>query len=285
MSYVRNDSLMYQMPVHFGPCVTPRQNKEGNRFIYDQATRLTKHTIVYESDPEALSAVLPQRFELAAPYVIINMNMLRDVAWLAGHGYNLTGVSVPTRFHGEKGVVEGNLLLVMWENHADPIITGREQLGYSKIFASIDDIHTYGGVSKTELTSWGFRFLELEFDANRQPENLEELKRVLNNPDSQGIMHYKYIPRTGGGFTQADAEYVCLNPKAAKLPDDVKKYPADQLTYMGGQVRWHIPTWEDMPTQYHVAQALGSLPVKRIVGVVRSEGYTLGDLYGQTTVM
>ncbi|MFR4559910.1 MAG: acetoacetate decarboxylase family protein, partial [Flavonifractor plautii] len=112
MSYVRNDSLMYQMPVHFGPCVTPRQNKEGKRFIYDQATRLTKHTIVYESDPEALSAVLPQRFELAAPYVIINMNMLRDVAWLAGHGYNLTGVSVPTRFHGEKGVVEGNLLLV-----------------------------------------------------------------------------------------------------------------------------------------------------------------------------
>ena len=44
MSYVRNDSLMYQMPVHFGPCVTPRQNKEGKRFIYDQATRLTKHT-------------------------------------------------------------------------------------------------------------------------------------------------------------------------------------------------------------------------------------------------
>ena len=94
-------------------------------------------------------------------------------------------------------------------------------------------------------------------------------------------MHYKYIPRTGGGFTQADAEYVCLNPKAAKLPDDVKKYPADQLTYMGGQVRWHIPTWEDMPTQYHVAQALGSLPVKRIVGAVRSEGYTLGDLMGR----
>ena len=81
----------------------------------------------------------------------------------------------------EKGVVEGNLLLVMWENHADPIITGREQLGYSKIFASIDDIHTYGGVSKTELTSWGFRFLELEFDANRQPENLEELISALWN--------------------------------------------------------------------------------------------------------
>ena len=50
MSYVRNDSLMYQMPVHFGPCVTPRQNKEGKRFIYDQATRLTKHCLLYTSD-------------------------------------------------------------------------------------------------------------------------------------------------------------------------------------------------------------------------------------------
>lgn len=97
---------------------------------------------------------------------------------------------------------------------------------------------------------------------------------MLNNPDSQAIMHYKYIPRTGGGFTQADAEYVCLNPKAAKLPDDVKKYPADQLTYMGGQVRWHIPTWEDMPTQYHVAQALGSLPSQ----ADRRRG-TFGGLY------
>ena len=281
MSYTRDDSRMYMMPVHFGPCVTPRQNKDGARFIYDQPTELTKHTIVYETDPEKLSALLPQKFELTAPYVIVNMNMLRNIAWLAGHGYNLVGVSVPVRFFGEE-TVEGNLLLVMWENHADPIITGREQLGYSKIFASIDDIHTYGGISRTALTSWGFRFLEMQYDEAAQPDNLEELKAVLNNPNSQGIMHYKYMPRTGDGFSQADAEYVCLNPKAAVLPDDVKKYPADQLTYMGGSIKWNIPQWEDMPTQYHIIQALGGLPVKRVVGVVRSFGYTLADLYGQT---
>lgn len=284
MSYTRDDSRMYQMPIHFGPCVTPRQNPQGQRFIYDQATDLTKHTIVYETDPEQLSALLPQGFTLTAPYVIINMNMLRNIAWLAGHGYNLTGVSVPVCFHGKQGDVEGSLLLVMWENHADPIITGREQLGYSKIFATIDDIHTYGTVSKTALTSWGFRFLELDFDSSVQPAYPDELKAVLNNPNSKGIMHYKYIPHTGEGFTKADVECVCLNPKAAKLPDDVKKYPADELTYMGGQVRWNIPTWEDMPTQYHVVQALGSLPVKRILGAVRSVGYTLGDLYGQTVI-
>ena len=76
-----------------------------------------------------------------------------------------------------------------------------------------------------------------------------------------------------------------MSARILKQASDVTKYPADQMTYMGGHVRWHIHSWEDMPTQYHVAQALGSLPVKRIVGAVRSEGYTLGDLYGQTTVM
>lgn len=282
MSYERDNSRMYMMPVHFGPCVTPRQNQEGSRFIYDQATELTKHTIVYETDADQLSALLPRNFELTAPYVIINMNMLRNVAWLAGHGYNLMGVAAPVRYHGSQKVTEGSLLLVMWENHADPIITGREQLGYSKIFASIEDIHTYGTVSRTELSSWGFRFLELEFDEAGQPDNLDELKAVLNNPNSEGIMHYKYVPRTGGAFNEADAEYVCLNPKAAKLPDDVKKYPADQLTYMAGRLQWHIPRWEDMPTQYHVIQGLGGLPVKRVVGAVRSVGYTLADMYGQT---
>lgn len=284
MSYTRDNSRMYMMPVHFGPCVTPRQNKDGARFVYDQATRLTKHTIVYESDPEKLSAILPQGFELTAPYVMINMNMLRDIAWLAGHGYNLVGVSVPVKYHGKREEVQGNLLLVMWENHADPIITGREQLGYSKIFASIDDIHTYGTRSKTALTSWGFRFLEMEYDEAKQPADLEELKAVLNNPASQGVLHYKYFPRTGDGFTQADVEYVCLNPKTGQLPPDVKAYPADVVTYMGGDLKWNIPQWEDMPTQYHVVQALGGLPVKRVVGVVRSVGYTLGDLYGQRIV-
>lgn len=284
MSYTRDENLMYRMPVHFGPCVTPRQNTGGKRFIYDQATRLTKHTIVYETGPEALSKLLPPRFELTAPYVMVNMNMLRDIAWLAGNGYNLVGVAVPVRFHGKKDTLEGNLLLVMWENHADPILTGREQLGYSKIFASIDDIHTYGTVSKTALASWGFRFLEMSFDAAKAPADIDTLKSVLNNPNSAGVFHYKYIPHTGDGFTKADVEYVCLNPKSAKLPGDVHKYPADELAYMNGCIRWNIPTWEDMPTQYHVIQALGGLPIRRIVGAVRSVGYTLGDLYGQTAL-
>ena len=106
MSYVRNDSLMYQMPVHFGPCVTPRQNKEGKRFIYDQATRLTKHTIVYESDPEALSAVLPQRFELAAPYVIINMNMMTAAtAPVTTKVSTVVPMILPARFRLRGGLV------------------------------------------------------------------------------------------------------------------------------------------------------------------------------------
>ena len=74
------------------------------------------------------------------------MNMLRDVAgWLDTDTTLPASLCLPVSM-AEKGVVEGNLLLVMWENHADPIITGRGRLGYSKIFCPPStDIRTYGG--------------------------------------------------------------------------------------------------------------------------------------------
>ena len=35
---------------------------------------------------------------------------------------------------------------VVWENHADPILTGREQLGWSKIYADMDTPKEHGRI-------------------------------------------------------------------------------------------------------------------------------------------
>ena len=59
MSYVQQRQPDVPNAGSFRALRTPRQNKEGKRFIYDQATRLTKHTIVYESDPEACPLSCP----------------------------------------------------------------------------------------------------------------------------------------------------------------------------------------------------------------------------------
>lgn len=59
---------------------------------------------------------------------------------LAGHGYNVTTFNVPVTYCGTNDEIKGQYQLAIWENHADPIICGREQLGYSKIYADITDI-------------------------------------------------------------------------------------------------------------------------------------------------
>ena len=46
---------------------------------------------------------------------------------LAGHGYNVTTFNVPVTYCGTNDEIKGQYQLAIWENHADPIICGREQ--------------------------------------------------------------------------------------------------------------------------------------------------------------
>lgn len=45
---------------------------------------------------------------------------------LAGHGYNVTTFNVPVTYCGTNDEIKGQYQLAIWENHADPIICGRE---------------------------------------------------------------------------------------------------------------------------------------------------------------
>ena len=82
--------------------------------------------VPFLTDLERLAAYLPEPYEVAEnPIVTITYARNRQVDWLAGHGYNLIGVSAAAVFKGEKETLEGSYTLVMWENLADPILTGR----------------------------------------------------------------------------------------------------------------------------------------------------------------
>ena len=284
MSFEFIDGRMYMMPVQFGPVCGPRANPEGKRFIYDEPQESTQHILVYETDGEKLAQYLPHGFELEAPYVIITHKMHRNLPWLAGHGYNVCTFDVPVIYHGDKETVKGLFLLNIWENHADPILCGREQLGYSKIFADISDLEGYHGRTRSVLTSWDFQFLELNFDFSAPDEGTDELRHIIGDPSRQGKLHYKYFPRTGGGFSQADVAYVTLSPSPTVFPPDVQKMPPAEVAYGTGSLKWNVPEWADMPTQYHIVQALASLEVKRIVGACRKHVFHLADVYDQRIV-
>lgn len=284
MSFEFIPGRMYMMPVQFGPVCGPRANENGERFIYDGPQESTQHILVYETDPAKLNALLPKGFSLDAPYVIITHKMHRNLPWLAGNGYNVCTFDVPVIYHGRSETIKGLFLLNIWENHADPILFGREQLGYSKLFCDITDLNPYHGVSRSVLSSWNFQFLELSFDFSEAvPENCE-LKALLNDPEREGKLHYKYFPRTGNGFSEADVEYVTLTPSPAVFPPDVAKMPPAETACGSGTLKWHIPEWKDMPTQYHIVRALAGLDVKRIVGAYKKHVFHLADVYDQRIV-
>ena len=44
---------------------------------------------------------------------------------------------------GEQDSVDGDLLLILWGNRADPIITGREDLGYAKLYCELPSLSAF----------------------------------------------------------------------------------------------------------------------------------------------
>jgi len=59
-------------------------------------------------------------------------------------------------FNGDRDHVVGRFLAVMWENLADPIITGRGEIGQPKLFADIPEALLIDGTEKG-LGSWAAR--------------------------------------------------------------------------------------------------------------------------------
>ena len=280
MGFELDRKKMYTMPVGFGPTPGMMQNADGRRFLYGQLRHVTNHTLVYESNPAQLEKLLPPAFTLDKPFVIVNHRMNRNLAWLAGRGYNLVSVTIPATFHGKKETVKGCFMVAIWENEFDPILAGREQLGYVKTFAAIDDIVTYNDVSRAYASSYGFQFVRLKFHLTRQPDNVAELKSILFDPENQGDMNYRYIPKTGDGFTAADVECITLNPSKIKYPDDVTAtLPEPVVTYGTGWLKWNRPEFEDMPTQYHIIQGLDDMEIRRFVGAVRVDTANLADCF------
>jgi len=243
------------MPTHFGPRTGPRQGPDGRRFENRDTPKNTTISVSFLTDPHQLEALLPEGFELAGePVVTVAATYMTEIEWLAGRGYNVLGVSFPATFHGEQDHVTGSFLAVLWENLADPIITGREELGYAKIYCELPEPAVLRG-ERHLIASWmGFKFLDVRVADLRQL-SAEETAALAQAGSSDGVLHYKYVPRTGEWGT-ADAAYATLTPAAT--PNRVIK----ECWVGEGSVQFHHARWEDMPTQYNIVNAFTNLEIR-----------------------
>lgn len=215
---------------------------------------------------EQLEELLPERMEVAGePVLTVACTVLDHLDWLGGHGYNLIVVSFPAAFAGERDHAVGSFLPVVWENMCEPIIAGRELLGWSKIFAEIP-MPEISETGATASASWkGFRFLDLEVA------NLHgvDVKTLTPAPRGDGSMHFKFIPKSGAP-QEPDAAYVSLCEPSPDQPSRLL-----ELRTGDAKVEFHAAArWEQLPTMAHILNALADLEVREFRGgaVSRSEG-------------
>ncbi|WP_172385871.1 acetoacetate decarboxylase family protein [Streptomyces sp. MNP-20] len=238
----------YRMPVAFGPLPGPRQALPGSPPRGGEAS-ITSYVLRFPTTAEALTELLPPGFALhGEPVVTVEYTELTDVPWLAGRGYDTFAVKLPVRFEGREDRVTGSFVAVVWENMADPIITGREELGYAKLFADLTS-RPEGRDAHRCAASWdGHTFAELEFD------RITEVRPEPATSASQGgVLNFAYVPGVDAG-SRPDRAGAVLTPA-------VDGVAVDRQATAVGRVRFVRSSWEQLPTFYNVVNALERLPV------------------------
>ncbi len=259
MSYQFQPDKMYRMPTHFGPRTGPRQGPDGRTFACKENPKSTAVAVTFRTETEPLAALLPPGFVLAGePLVTVAATYMTEIEWLAGRGYNTLGVSFAATYQGQEETVTGNFLSVLWENLADPIITGREELGFAKIYCELPPPTVLQRAWQSTASWLGFRFLDLTVE-DLSEQSAEEIAAIEQPTNSAGLLHYKYIPRTGEWGTP-DVAYACLTPAATPNRRIERRWTGS------GTVAFHRARWEDMPTQYNIVNALHELPIIEVRG-------------------
>jgi acetoacetate decarboxylase len=274
MGFQLKKNKVYEMPVFFGPVPVPKNLDEDGNYVLKKPGDIEAITVMFETEREQLETLLPEGFSLYAPVLSIAECEFANLGHFGGNTYTLVNISVPVHFKGTEEALDGDLVLAMFENHAEPIIGGRDQLGYSKIYADMTPFIKNGKTIKACCSSWGFRFLELTLTPDKPAENPDRITEL--GMRSKGKFNYKYIQSTpykgmAYGSGGSDASYVTFNPKEWTKPKD---YPftirKPEITFCSGSITFHRPEPDDMPTYWHIVQYLSDLKIKQYLGAQHS---------------
>jgi len=260
----------YRMPVSFGPIPGPRWAPEGGYRAVDADQRQTIVWADFAAARDQIAALLPVGFEPAAePDLHVEIKNMTGIGWLGGRGYSVATLTTGVRRTVDDGhPADGRFKLILWENHADPIITGRDELGYPKVYGEIPEIQDDGSTARASVAWDGFTFLALE---------LRNLAAGGAAAPSGPSYHVKYVPRTGveGGH---DLVQTILTPPG--------QGPREIVERRGGTASLTITpgTFEQLPTLVGIVDTLAGLTLGPCLGagLVRTAGTT--DLRDQLVV-
>ena len=170
--------------------------------------------------------------------------------------------------------------MVLWENLADPILTGREQLGFSKIWCELPEPVEFGGETRCSASWLGFRFLDVTLrgmeEADPQAAVPTPVSARRQRVDRHAALQVRAEDRRlGRGGRRLRGAQSGLRSRRA---------PPEAFYRGEGEVVFHRARWEDLPTQYMVVNALHELEIKEYRGATIQRRVGGGDLIGQRIV-
>jgi len=244
------------MPLIMGPLF----DKENlPRIVYTEVETLA---LQYQTDSDAIDALLPDCYRpTKEPTVTVMFGYNDGLEFMAGGGYRIATVQVAARFDGEQDHVEGDYILVMFEDKTLPIIGGREDLGVPKLYADISPVKTLSNSHlRCEASLWGHLLFGIDLAPLKKQNALVCLaagKRINGRP----WLAYKYIPSLDG---PPDADYPTISKNDVKI---------EQL-WLGksGKVYFGNPGEDDVAYTKRVIDALKTLPVRQVTQTLRLRG-------------
>lgn len=280
----------FRMPIGYGPFPGPRQTWEGKSRLDTKAwtdARLFGCNVTVKASKKCIESILPhESFSLDVPgddvYCTWAVLDLQNLGWLGGRGYKMFGLYVhDVVVKGETETIRGDYLSVLFESLADPILSGREELGIGKIFADMKD-KTWGDEYEFEASWGGFTFVKIKVKnvVEKPLYNPEKVQTSFKPPE--GVLHYKYMPATGRpGF--ADVEYPVVTP-LSNLPGKSVPVKVAVGSTKETTVEWDVGDWNTLPTMHHIVDVFSKIEVKEIVDVRLSWQRGTGDFSNQRAV-
>lgn len=279
----KDDLLRRRAPIELGPSPGPRRPL-GLR--PDAATlqsirrkipeRAMTYSIRFKTSGTYLREILPAGFAFTSPATSVSASImctiLEGMSWLGGGGYTHLGLYIHgtnyTKRDGSK--IFGTYMPILFENMADPIITGRDELGMPKLFANID-IKPWADGAEIALSWQGTKFGSFSVSGLREQEQpsvngIGSAGPPPKGPDptpprpESGNFHYRYVPAVGRPG-KADAEYPVFVPKTAAA----ESCPTPKaLSTTNATISFEAGDWQKLPTLHHATQWLADLPIHRV---------------------
>lgn len=229
----------YDMPAAFG------------KSIFTKVSHVPDLQLVatsFETTAEAIEQLLPPHLALGDNNLVyVNRLRYRGIDYLAGRGYEEIVVGVNARHEVDGKVINAPYMICVWVDEIPAILSGREALGYPKLYAEIPQLIEADGRIRFHASEYGTKFVEGEV-RNLKPLPESAMPKI-NASVSEYNFAWKYIQ---GPENTIDADYITLT----RMKWDY------QTAWMGEGESKFLPTsFEETPASHAAVKGLAALPV------------------------